>query len=424
MIDLDRFWSFVGHRPGLSATAQEWEACLGPEGWQTLRGRMFYGDGVARVIRRPGDGRTLKVVPLTGGRYGLVCTATGDLVESGLTADEVRCYRLNAQPLRADIASALSVLEAPQRLADPGRLFPVGTWTPKQGHDVPVHMVLPASSAGLCRELHRIAKRGNEGAIVLLPQIAKLDAALREDMKQSQVGLVPLCEILEFDEQSGFRATAAWQTYRDAYCQQFLPEAMVAAGPDCAFEWAGDYWHLTFGGETTHVKDGIGPRYLALLLTNRPRSLYCPDMVALAQGNPLRKISEVADPIADDEAIEQCERHLHETEEELKEAKDWNDVGRQEKLQEEIGFLTEHRRKLLGLHGRTRTFSNSAENARTSVTNAVNRMLRSEAIQKKLPGAYRHLDKAISRGVFMSYGPDPPLDWVLSVTKSQPLRSM
>jgi hypothetical protein len=422
VIALDAFWRFVCFRPGLAAACREWEACLGPGGWQALKDSLFAGNGLAANCLHP-DGRTGKVAALSGGRYALVCCDTGTVIENDLSEEGLRSYRLDPKRLRAEVARALDVLEDPQPVRDAFRLVPLGNWTPVRGHDVTVNMMLPPSSAALCRELQLLARPSNAGSLVLVPHPVAIDTALRADLKQQKVSIVPLCEVLELDEEVGLMATPAWATYRSAYCSQFLPELMVPAGPDYAFEWAGDFWHLTFAGKTTHVKDGIGARYLALLLSNPRKSLYCPDIIAIAQGNPILKISHAKDFVADDEALQQCQRRLTELEEELAEAKEWNDVGRQEMLQQKVDDLREHLTGIRGLHGRTRTFSGGAENARTSATNAINRLINSQAIQTRLPEAYRHLDKAISRGNFMSYDPETPVDWVLSVRKSEPLHA-
>ena|GEM_PF-2489556 len=423
MIALDEFWRFVCFRPGLAAACREWEACLGPGGWQALKDSLFAANGLAAICRHP-DGRTGKVVGLSGGKYALVCCATGTIIETGLPEQGLRSYRLDLKRLRAEVARALDVLEEPRPVRDASRLVPLGNWTPVRGRDVALNMMLPPSSSALYRELQSLARPGNEGSLVLVPHPVALDAALRADLKQQKVSIVPLCEVLELDEDVGLVATPAWATYRSAYCSQFLPEVMVPAGPDYAFEWAGDYWHLTFAGKTTHVKDGIGARYLALLLSNPRKGLYCPDIIAIGQGNPILKISEAKDFVANDEALQQCQRRLAELDEELAEAKEWNDEGRQEMLQEKIDDLKGHLARIRGLHGRTRTFSSGAENARTSATNAINRLINSQAIQTRLPEAYHHLDKAISRGTFMSYDPETPVDWVLSVRKSEPLHAL
>ena len=56
--------------------------------------------------------------------------------------------------------------------------------------------------------------------------------------------------------------------------------------------------------------------------------------------------------------------------------------------------------------------------------NAVNRLLRSDAIQKDLPEAHRHLDNALSRGTFLSYMPETRIDWGVSTEKTEPLHAM
>ena len=209
-----------------------------------------------------------------------------------------------------------------------------------------------------------------------------------------------------------------------AFGEGLAEKAMASTGPAYAFEWSGDFWHLTFEGKTTHIRDGIGPRYIALLLANPIEEVFCPDIIAIANGNPILKMSQTKDVLADDQTIRECKQRLQELDEELQEAKEFNEWGKQEKLQEKVDSLEDHLLKLSGLRNKTRTFSDSFNNARTSVTNAINRTLRSNAVKPCLPEAYRHLDKAISRGTFMSYNPEKTIDWVLSTEKSSLLHAL
>ena len=50
-------------------------------------------------------------------------------------------------------------------------------------------------------------------------------------------------------------------------------ELSRVACPEYAFTCEGAFWHLTFNGKTTHVSNGIGSKYIALLLANPNREL-------------------------------------------------------------------------------------------------------------------------------------------------------
>ena len=199
--------------------------------------------------------------------------------------------------------------------------------------------------------------------------------------------------------------------------------ACLPAVPMYALTCEGDFWHLTYERRTTHVKDGVGPKYLAVLLANPGMEVFCPDIITAAHGNPAMRISQSNDYAADKEAIRQY-KNLCELKEDLAGARKLNDLGRQDKLQDEVDLVAEHLQKLYGLRGRTRKLSSDAERARTSVTNAIRRMLTSDAVMKKLPAAHRHLDNSISRGIFMSYNPEKPIDWAISTGESQVLHAL
>lgn len=249
------------------------------------------------------------------------------------------------------------------------------------------------------------------------PRMWKLlwNAATRRELAFSKLGTdLVLASRIALDHLLDADVALASST---AFGERLTAETMAPIGSAYSFEWVGDFWHMTFNGQTTHIKDGVGPRYIAMLLANPGKEMFCPDIITLANGNPIVKISQTKDVLADDAAIRQYEERLRELVEDLVEAKEFNDWARQEKLQGKVDFLNDHILKLRGLNGQTRTFSGTFGNARTSVTNAINRTLKSNAVKVKLPEAYRHLDKAISRGTFTSYDPEKPIDWVLSMEK-------
>jgi hypothetical protein len=108
-------------------------------------------------------------------------------------------------------------------------------------------------------------------------------------------------------------------------------------------------------------------------------------------------------PLLDDQAREEYRRRLEELGEELGEARDWGDVERAARAEEEIDILTQELARAVGLGGRSRTFSSPAERARVSVTKAIRAAIK--AIDRHHPGLGGHLSSSIRTGQFCSYAP-------------------
>ena len=421
MIDLDRFWSFVGYRPGLSATAQEWEACLGPEGWQTLRGRLFCGDGVTGGIRRPGDGRTLKVVPLTGGRYGLVCTATGDLVESGLTEQDMVAHRLNLRSLRVLVAEALDLVPDRQPVGESPRAVSVGAWSPVTGTDIPVFMILPPTARLLTSEIKRLLIESQDRFVLLVPQHPQLSQGLRREMERQRASVVPLSEVLQCDPDGRFSSSPAWTTYCDAYCQQHLPERMVPAGPEYLFAKKG-MWSIRFQGKETYLDGDLkGAAFIHYLIRHQGQEMHVIRMMADVAGAEREQIIPEAEgldlapndagDLVDKKTVRDCRQRHEELEIEQEKARRAGTKARLAEIKEEIGQIVAYLSASLGLHGKSRKALDDVSKVRRRISRVIN--IAYEKIGRCDSDLEAHLRNSIRTKINMSYAPDQPVDWVL-----------
>ncbi len=97
--------------------------------------------------------------------------------------------------------------------------------------------------------------------------------------------------------------------------------------------------------------------------------------------------------------------------EELEEAKEFNDIGRIEKLEDEIEFLTQELAGAVGLGGRNRKAASASERARVNVTRAIKAVIKKTGEQSESLG--RYFATTIKTGNFCSYLPDPrfPVSW-------------
>lgn len=196
--------------------------------------------------------------------------------------------------------------------------------------------------------------------------------------------------------------------------------------PDAIFRHEGDYWTLAFEGKMCRVRHTLGMQYLAQLLRYPHQefsvlalsagSVESASTIATtneALGNPIQiqpGLSDAGD-VLDAQAKAAYQYRLHELQEELAEAQSFNDVGRVEKMQAELNFLTAEITRAVGLGGRARKAASPAERARVNVTLAIKTALK--RITTHHPTLGQHLNRTIKTGYACVYTPEshPLVEW-------------
>src|SRR5690606_16159939 len=128
-------------------------------------------------------------------------------------------------------------------------------------------------------------------------------------------------------------------------------------------ELHGEVWTLKFGDETLRLKDTKGLRLLATLVAEPMREFHVLDLEA-----PLGYVDggdsgELLDPTAK----RNYQTRLSELESELREAEEFLDRGRVEKLAAEREFLAQELARALGRGGVARRGGSATERARVNV---------------------------------------------------------
>jgi hypothetical protein len=188
------------------------------------------------------------------------------------------------------------------------------------------------------------------------------------------------------------------------------------------FRHDGDYWTVVFEGDTIHVRDLKGLRYLARLLANPGREYHVLDLVAAERGDALRPVrgrgpdlpaSGVGDAgeILDARAKDAYRRRLAEIDDDIERARADADLHRAEQAETERDFLVRELAHAFGMGGRARPTGSASERARAAVTRAVRQsMVRLEKHHRRLGD---HLSRTVRTGTYCGYFPDPraPADW-------------
>ena len=174
----------------------------------------------------------------------------------------------------------------------------------------------------------------------------------------------------------------------------------VAVGFSLARE--GEVWAVSWGGSVFRLQDSRGMQILAHLVSHPGQEFHVTDLSAPG-GAPghLEDAGEMLDQVA----IASYRRRLEEVKQELDEAEEWNDQGRQERLRQEVDFLAAELGRAVGLGGRRRKAASSSEKARVNVKRRLSHAI--GKITEHSPGLGAHLEWAVKTGVFCSYRPSP-----------------
>lgn len=418
MIDLGEFWRFVSRLPGLSAVRAEWQGRLGQRGFHVLT-RWFVGDGPARTYPHPDDGRALRVVPLSRGRLCAVCETTGTTVIADLPTDEARCLRVNLVQLRQDVAECLGLVEDHDPIRVPAKAFPVGTWSPVAGRAVPAFMLLAPTARAAAAEVGRLVLGARASFLLMAPVPLHLDSATRERMTESGGMLLPLNDVIRCAPDGRLEPSAAWETFKASYCQQFLPGLMAPAEPRYLFAKRG-MWMVRFDGKLTVLDGGLkGAAFIHYLIRRPGREIPVVQVLADIAGaerppvdmgaEGLSVASADTGELVDKQTIAACKREYESLSAEIAEARKNRDRGRVEQLEGRIGQIADYLSGALGLGSRARKGSNDVARIRKRIARVIG--IAVEKIRESDPALAAHLQNSISTHSVMSYKPERPIDW-------------
>jgi tetratricopeptide (TPR) repeat protein len=188
------------------------------------------------------------------------------------------------------------------------------------------------------------------------------------------------------------------------------------------FRRHGDFWTVVFDGDTAHVRDLKGMRYLARLLAEPGREYHVLDLVAaeIGPGAPADS-GQVAGPshvllgdagvVLDQRAKDAYRRRLVEIDDDMEQARAVGDAGRAAQAEAEREFLVRELARAFGLSGRARRAASASERARASVTRAIRQSM--TRLERHHPRLGEHLSRTVRTGTYCGYFPDPraPADW-------------
>ena len=179
---------------------------------------------------------------------------------------------------------------------------------------------------------------------------------------------------------------------------------------DDAFLRDGEDWTVTFRARTVRLRDSKGLVYIAELLGSPGKEIHVAALAGLGRSESASLGNDVG-PVIDAKAKQAYQARVEELRAERDEARDWGDLERAARAEEELWFLTHELSSAYGLGGRARRADDPTERIRKAVTNRVRQsMTKIDAVHPELG---RHFSNSIRTGTFCSYMPEAPVRWKL-----------
>jgi hypothetical protein len=156
------------------------------------------------------------------------------------------------------------------------------------------------------------------------------------------------------------------------------------------------------------MRDSKGLGYLAMLLAAPNRDVHVADLVGLSV-QEAAVLRSGGGPVIDATAREAYKRRLADLEAERDQARDWGDLERAARAEEEMSFLTDELTAAYGIGGRARRTDDPTERMRKAVTNRIRQTV--SKIGAVHPELGRHLANSVRTGTYCTYAPETPVTW-------------
>jgi hypothetical protein len=177
----------------------------------------------------------------------------------------------------------------------------------------------------------------------------------------------------------------------------------------------GDVWSITYENSTCQFRHERGLEYIARLLQRNGEFITAvelqlsqhPNLTSTAEGlgsEIQMSRGHLYQDRSDPKALQQYQKRAEELVHEIAHAREQRNENRVETLLDELEAIQNHIKADKGLGGRRRRFTDEAQAARSSVTNAINRTFK--RIRNQMPSLADHLEAKIRTGTEMIYSGD------------------
>jgi len=176
------------------------------------------------------------------------------------------------------------------------------------------------------------------------------------------------------------------------------------------FRKKGQAWVVRFaGGQEWILLPSRGAAYLHVILSNPGKQFSVVDLVCQVTKTPKEYILGEADAVSDKEALRNYQARCEELEEQIQEAKEFNNWAAQEKAETERDKLLEHMRRDTGFHGKIRKQEGDRDKVRKAFLAAMRRVLKD--IAQFDPAFAEHINATLRCGWNPRYAPPADVLW-------------
>jgi hypothetical protein len=239
--------------------------------------------------------------------------------------------------------------------------------------------------------------------LVLLDRPEEAVFALQDALAMAEgAGAIPVAERIRRDLDDLRVTPAASAPRKRPNIAKAGPNAARDRAPSFALLREGDVWSIVSGDRTAHIRHSRGIELLNELARSPGREFHVLDFVVT---DPAADCTHVdrgdAGEALDERAKSAYRNRLRCIEAELREADEWADVGRRERLTAEREFLMEEISRATALGGRDRRMGAATERARINVQKRLREAIR--RIGEVFPELGEHLRRSIKTGTYVSY---------------------
>lgn len=192
--------------------------------------------------------------------------------------------------------------------------------------------------------------------------------------------------------------------------------------PANVFALAGDHWVVRYAGTTTYLQSVKGLAVIALLLAHPRKSFTATDVEAHLEPPSESVLGEATDDdelwlehpggggeVSDRKAIKEYRDTVADLDEEIAEAKRYNDFDRVAMLNSQKQLYLEQINAAVAPGGHLKTFTDGLSKQQARVSRNLRRAI--TAITRKHVELGNHLDHSIRRGGDFSYQPEFEISW-------------
>ncbi len=164
-----------------------------------------------------------------------------------------------------------------------------------------------------------------------------------------------------------------------------------------------DLWQISFEGKLIRATEVKGFCDLIKLLQNPEKEFHCAEL--MGSGLDMK-----AEPLFDEKAKRSYQKKILELQEEIRSSENNNDLQRTTMLHKEYDDIVDHLTSSLGIKGSIRKSHDTLDKTRSAVTWRIRTAI--QKIEKNHPILGKHLSMSIKTGLFCSYNPEKPVQWI------------